>query len=106
MRELHTDQFRWLAKDRIFSAGTLDVGPAEFWLQRMHLNTMQEGIALRSHRTGDVKRLRLIYRDMNRGWCRAWVFQGSAKGRLFHVLIYNDVCQVDEHVLVQPEYDE
>jgi integrase/recombinase XerD len=74
--ELHTDMFKYHAEDRLFSAGTSAFGSGLWWLQRLyHSDPTLQGICLRSHRTGDVRRFLLTFRRICQGWTYAWVFE-------------------------------
>jgi hypothetical protein len=107
--ELHSDQFRWSATDRLFAAETsallLPGKPATWWLQQLHLDDpAPQGICLRSAKTGDVRRFLLILRSVTRhGWVRAWLFRAIDVQPELFVAIYNDACRVEEGVEVLRE---
>ena len=107
MLELSTDQFVYHADDRMFVAHTsallLPGEPGTWWLQQLYRDDPDtQGVCLRSHRTGNVKRFVLVYRKMKRDWCHAWLFD-AADDPTLHVLIINDACPVFENVEVRAD---
>ncbi len=104
--ELHTDQFRWIPEDRLFATVTsrlyLPGKRPDWWLQQLYRDDpAPQGICLRSHKTGDVRRFLLIHRLVTRhGWVSAWLFRAIDVEPELFAAIYNDFCRVEEGVEV------
>jgi hypothetical protein len=92
--ELGTERFRWYPENQLFAAeaSTLGTSAADtWWLQRLYRdNPLPQGICLRSHKTGSVRRFLLIHRSVKRGKLRAWVFECIEDGPTPYVVIYNE----------------
>ena len=104
--ELSTEQFRWISEDRLFvadvSALLLPGKPSDWWLQQLYRDDpLPQGICLRSHTTGDVRRFLLIHRSVSQyGWVSAWMFRAIDVEPELFAAIYNDFTVVEEGVEV------
>ena len=85
--ELTSNQFRWTARHRRFAAEASALGcPESWWLQQLFADDLlARGFAMRSSRTGDVKRFLLIKTD-----AKAWVFESIGDDSPFYCVIYDD----------------